>query len=1031
MLFYDCICYKLCGASKVSETTKLIWCGAVLHPLFSLLASFLFCFPLMRPSDCRADISDKTEEDSANDEAEIQSTGEPVEADDACFMSQEISIIKSLLLLAPPPSSRETKKLLNSISSNSVKQIYAKILTLTRATNKEFVHYLGVMLRFPHKNISFDDLVDVKFTAQDKYLNQLVYIYFSIVEQCYGQMNYEQRLKVLFRYVFLFSSHITLDLSIYQLFANVLRHDFLHFFVNRKLFLNFPFTKEFILDFAHELSDKIVKVGYELPMFRSLVYFSCFSCPRDYPAPLDWIVKRWNIQTKQSIPSLFYRHDCVLFLEPVAHEAFQGLDDPLSELRKDLKSCSSCCVCFSQKDSDAEIQKHFQIKQDMALSVDEFNKSSIIRSPLSVDVVRLLPSIDIKSLGVFLCKEKNLPHLIKFAQSFDFKDMDILEALRTFLSSFVMGGESQVIDRVITVYANEFVNQNIDGIRKLSEDLQSKRITKHQENCKRIAYGFIVLNTMMFNPTIEKRLTFEDFLRQLNYSEADFIDNESECLSFDMEDLHGFYNNIQDNEMKVPGMWVDGYDKFQLFKKQLSTLERSTAASRTPHASVPSNASQDKFEVCDKCVTACYKHLFRDSFKSFMFLAPESFFTMSLALGCKTEFEYYIDFHKKDISRFLESSRLYIENFYASQAFISTVLDILEKTEKPKTSVLPDIKSMFSKASTTELKDKPVSTLSQFISAVNGCLEIRFSSQEICNRNCMLLSSLSESRRNYVRRICSKIIINNSDMIDDFSQYSNELQLKIVDKDPERNLCSVSDSIKAKFLVQEFRNGNITEKYSDIFNSIEVYNQDAFDAFCMLQTRYDNFSRAIRVYKITDSSLKEKFCIDEKFQDQLSSPANILKLFTSSSSVLNVKFTKKIHKDVCPVDDPKFNEFDKIVYLVLKCDRKDRTLVEYASCVINYLSDSLVLLVSLYEHIFPVFFQISPEFSNILIKILIKRIKVFIESGMACCEATKDHEISFRVKRLVGMLQQSSLISETDLKSFGVQVVNKPDIVEL
>ncbi|ELA41760.1 uncharacterized protein VICG_01264 [Vittaforma corneae ATCC 50505] len=295
----------------------------------------------------------------------------------------------------------------------------------------------------------------------------------------------------------------------------------------------------------------------------------------------------------------------------------------------------------------------------------------------------------------------------------------------------------------------------------------------------------------------------------------------------------------------------------------------------------------------------------------------------------------------------------------------------------------------------------------------------------------MLLDSLSESRRSYVRKICHTIIINNSDMIDDFSQYSNELQLKIVDTNPGKILCSVKDSIKAKFLLQEFRSGNTTEDYHDAFNHIEVYNQDTFDAFCILQSKYDDFGRIVKVYKVTDNDSKEKFCFDEKFQEQLANPAGILKLFTSSSSILNVKFTKKIHKDSCPMDDPKFNDFDKIVYLILKCDRKDRVLVEYASCIINYMSDSLVLLVNLYEHIFPIFLQISSEFSGILVKILIKRIKMFIENGVACCEETKDHEITFKIKRLVNTLQQNSLISEADLKSFGVQAINKPDVVEL
>ncbi|ELA41759.1 uncharacterized protein VICG_01263 [Vittaforma corneae ATCC 50505] len=219
----------------------------------------------------------------------------------------------------------------------------------------------------------------------------------------------------------------------------------------------------------------------------------------------------------------------------------------------------------------------------------------------------------------------------------------------------------------------------------------------------------------MFNPTIEKKLAFEDFLKQLNYSDTTFIDGDNERLSFDTEDLRGFYNSIQENEMKVPSMWVDGYDKFLLFKKHIDTLEKNCPINQSQSTAALANATKDGLEICNECVIACYRQLFRDGFKSFTFLAPELFFKISLILDCKTEFGYYVDFHKKDISRFLESSKLYLENFPASQLFVNTVLDALEKTEKPKTSVLPDIKSMFSKAPSQKLKKN------QFLHFLNSC----------------------------------------------------------------------------------------------------------------------------------------------------------------------------------------------------------------------------------------------------------------------------------------------------------------------
>lgn len=930
---------------------------------------------------------------------------------DASVPAQEAAIIKSLLLLAPPPSSRESKRLLNGINSCSIRQTYAKILKVSKATNRELVHYLGVMLRYPQKDIDLDDLVDMKFTAQEKHLGQLLFIYFSIVEHYYGEMSYEQRLKVLFRYIFLFSSHMPLDLPIYRFFANILRSGFLDLFICRRFFVNFPFIKEFILDFSQDAPDKMIRIGYELPAYRLLVYTCCVATT----SPISWVVRRWNIPMDQPIPSLFYRYDCTLFLEPIAIEKFQGLDDPLMSIRRDLKNSTSCPVCGMSGESEGKIQKHFEMVREIEAAVQEFNKSAVLQHPLSIEIIRLLPSVDIKSLGTFLCKQKNLPCLVKFAQTFDFREMNILEALRTFLSSFVMGGESQVIDRVIMVYANEFVRQNLTA---RDEEKIEEKIAKYEDMCRKISYGFIVLNTMMFNPTVEKRLSFEEFLKQLGYNDVEFVNDDNPSLSFDIEDLRGFYSSIQDNEMKTPSMWADGYDKFLLFKR---LLKENFAVC---------HGLDGSGETCNSCVIACYRHIFRDSWRSFTSHSPETYFQISQLLDCRPEFEKYMDFHKKDVSRFLEAAKLYLENFEADSEFGSTLLDVVERTEKPKTSMLPDIKSMFSKASMSDIKDKPIPAIVQFAPSVAGLCSTAFANETICNRNCELLSQLVGVRRGYTRRICQRIILNNAHMITGFASYSEDLQLRILTETLGESLESVSDGVKVKFLLQEFGKGNITDTYRRVFNEIGVHDQESFDVFCMLLTKFDDdFDKLVSIERTVDESGKEKFRYKETCPEVLSHTANVLKLFASTNSVLNVRIAKKIHKDSCPVGDPKFNDFDKLAYMLLKCDGKERSLAEYASCIINYLSDSLVLLVALYERILPVLLQVSPELSGILIKILCRRIRTFGETGVACCAETKDPNTIFKIKHLVGILQQHSLVSETDIKAFGS--ASKPDVVEL
>lgn len=994
------------------------------------------------------DLSEKTllEDDSMNEELEINT---PQQNSDSCFTQNELEIIKSLLKLGPSPSSRDLKKLLNNLHSFSIKQAYNKILALGKLNNREFVHYLGIMLRYKHSGLNLDLFVNMKFSAQDKYLNPLIFIYFNIADLYYSQMNYEQKLKIFFRYIFIFSSHMTVDLSIYNLFSKILEQDFLSLFINKNFFINFPFIKEFIIDFSKKVSDSVVKIGYELPIYRNLVYFCC-----DNKNLLDWVVKKWSINIEHSIPFLFYHYDCSVLLDPIAYEKFQSVDDPVLILKTDLKNIENCNICDINHSSEAIIKNSLQLKKEMELSIDIFNKSGIIQSPLRIDIIRLFPTVDIKALGSFLCKSKNVEYLIKFAESFNFKDVDILEGLRMFLSSFSLGGESQVIDRVVTVYSNEYVSQNLNtnyysrcnnnckncingcscnssntGCSCNNNDINNMNFTnnndvnnfnikdkilKYKENCKKIAYGCIALNTTMFNPTVEKKVSFEDFLKHLGYNNSDFIDNNSQCLSFDVEDLRNIYNGIQENEIKIPTGWADSFDKFLLFKSQINN-----------------SSSSNECNICNNCVISCYKHLFKNTFKSFMFLSPEKFFQISLILNCISEFEYYIDFHKKDILRFLESSKMYFQHFIASNSFVNTIVEVIEKTEKPKTSMLPDLKSMFSKASLSDIKEKPISIISSFSNIISEWMNIKFTDFNICNSNCLLLNQLCESKKYYLKYISNKIILNNLDLINDLSSYNCEIQLRILNQNPEKYLSNVCDSVKLKFLSQEFSKGFITDSYHSIFNKINIFNQESFDAFCMLQAKFDDFYQIIQVYKVLDKDSNEIFSFDEKYSDQLQNSSNFIKFVTSSSSIVNIKFVKTIHKSNCPINDAKYKDFDRIVYLLLKCDRKDRTLIDYASCVVNYLSDSLVLLVKLYEYILPLFFQLSPEFSGILIKILTKRIKIFIESGVMCCEETKDEEIVSKIRALVNILQKYSFISENEIKGLKTPQIEKTDIVEL
>lgn len=77
-------------------------------------------------------------------------------------------------------------------------------------------------------------------------------------------------------------------------------------------------------------------------------------------------------------------------------------------------------------------------------------------TPAPFEVARFLRSsalLDKKQIGEYLGKKKdfNIQVLQEYVKSFDFSHTDILGALRMFLESFRLPGESQQIDRIVEV----------------------------------------------------------------------------------------------------------------------------------------------------------------------------------------------------------------------------------------------------------------------------------------------------------------------------------------------------------------------------------------------------------------------------------------------------------------------------------------------------------------------------------------------------------------------------------------------------
>ncbi|KAF8498362.1 Sec7-domain-containing protein [Gautieria morchelliformis] len=141
------------------------------------------------------------------------------------------------------------------------------------------------------------------------------------------------------------------------------------------------------------------------------------------------------------------------------------------------------------------------------------------------------PRLDKKLLGDFLSRPDNRGVLDAFIQLFDFKEKTIADAMRDLLEAFRLPGESQQIERITETFAKCYFAAEPEGIK--SEDAVFV-----------LAYSVIMLNTDLHSPQVRKRMTFEDYQRNLKGVNAG--------SDFDPDYLKTVYDSIGKREIVMP-----------------------------------------------------------------------------------------------------------------------------------------------------------------------------------------------------------------------------------------------------------------------------------------------------------------------------------------------------------------------------------------------------------------------------------------------------------------------------------------------
>ena len=142
-----------------------------------------------------------------------------------------------------------------------------------------------------------------------------------------------------------------------------------------------------------------------------------------------------------------------------------------------------------------------------------------------------------KMFGEFISKKGNEAYLEALMDSFSFDGKRVDEALRELLEAFRLPGESALIERIVTVFAEHYCSSAVpEGIA----DKDAAFV---------LTYAIILLNTDQHNPNMkkEKRMTLEDFSRNLRG-----VNGAAQKGDFAPEYLQEIYDSIKTNEIILP-----------------------------------------------------------------------------------------------------------------------------------------------------------------------------------------------------------------------------------------------------------------------------------------------------------------------------------------------------------------------------------------------------------------------------------------------------------------------------------------------
>eukprot|EP00474_Spongospora_subterranea_P009548 CRZ10006.1 hypothetical protein [Spongospora subterranea] len=161
------------------------------------------------------------------------------------------------------------------------------------------------------------------------------------------------------------------------------------------------------------------------------------------------------------------------------------------------------------------------------------SEESVVSPTAMARFIRETPGLDRRVVGNYLGRnDKNsIAVLSSYVDLFELEGLGFVEGLRTFMESFVIPGEAQMISRIMEEFARRYYGQNPSG--PISD----------QDAAFILSFSVIMLNTDAHNPGVKSKMTLEQFMRNNRG-----INNGKD---FPEEFLTSVYNEIVGNEIRI------------------------------------------------------------------------------------------------------------------------------------------------------------------------------------------------------------------------------------------------------------------------------------------------------------------------------------------------------------------------------------------------------------------------------------------------------------------------------------------------